>query len=90
MRTKKRPAVATPAINKAWGAFFETVAVADPEQLKKEGWMTNSEIAKQVQLEGEAGRQVADIAFRRGVMEKKAVKILLNGKRQKLNFYRPK
>jgi hypothetical protein len=89
MRKAKKPTLA-PAVEKAWSAFFESVAVADPEELKKEGWMTNSEIAEQIQLEGEAGRQVAEIAFRRGVMEKKTVKILLNGKRQKVNFYRPK
>jgi hypothetical protein len=90
MRTKKRPSVAAPAITKAWGAFFEQVAVCDPEELKKQGWMTNAEIAELSKLEGEAGRQLADGAVRRGTLEKKAAKIMLNGKRQKVNFYRPK
>ena len=89
MRTKKRPSVATPDLTKAWGAFFEQVAVCDPEELKKQGWMTNAEIADLSKLEGEAGRQLADGAVRRGTLEKKAVKIMLNGKRQKVNFYRP-
>ena len=89
MRTKKRPSVATPDLTKAWGAFFEQVAVCDPEELKKQGWMTNAEIAELSKLEGEAGRQLADGAVRRGTLEKKAVKIMLNGKRQKVNFYRP-
>jgi hypothetical protein len=81
--------VATPDLTKAWGAFFEQVAVCDPEELKKQGWMTNAEIAELSKLEGEAGRQLADGAVRRGTLEKKAVKIMLNGKRQKVNFYRP-
>ena len=76
-------------LTEAWSAFFNGVAINDPVELKKEGWMTNSEIAEQSKLEGEAGRQLADIAFRRGVLEKKVAKILINGRRQKVNFYRP-
>jgi len=79
-----------PAVEKAWGAFFETVALVDPKQLKKEGWMTNLEIAEQSGLLGNSGRQIADNAVRKGIFEKKAVKIMLNGRRQKVNFYRPK
>ena len=90
MRTKKRPSVATPDLTKAWGAFFEEVAVCDPEELKKQGWMTNADIAELSKLEGEAGRQIGEIAFRKGKLEKKVAKILINGKRQKVNFYRPK
>jgi len=51
--------------------------------------MTNAEIAEQSKLEGEAGRQLADIAVRRGVLEKKVAKILINGRRFNVNFYRP-
>ena len=90
MRKKTQPAVATPDITKAWGAFFEEVAVCDAKELKKQGWMTNAEISELSKLEGEAGRQLADGAVRRGTLEKKAVKIMLHGKRQRMNFYRPK
>ena len=89
MREKKTKSVDSPSITKAWAEFFKSTAACDTEELKKQGWMTNSEIEKKVILEGSAGRQVAENAFRRGVMEKKAVKIMLNGKRQKVNFYRP-
>jgi hypothetical protein len=82
--------VATPDLTKAWGAFFEEVAVCDPEELKKQGWMTNADIAELSKLEGEAGRQIGEIAFRKGKLEKRVAKILINGKRQKVNFYRPK
>jgi hypothetical protein len=75
------------AVEKAWGAFFQSTAVCDPSELKKEGWMTNAEQSK---LEGEAGRQLAEIAFRRGVLEKKVAKILVNCRRTNVNFYRPK
>ncbi len=78
-----------PAVEAAWSAFFESAAVTDPAELKKEGWMTNAEIAEQSKLEGEAGRQLADIAVRRGVLEKKVAKILINGRRFNVNFYRP-
>ena len=78
-----------PAVEAAWSAFFESAAVTDPAELKKEGWMTNAEIAEQSKLEGEAGRQLADIAVRRGVLEKKVAKILVNGRRFNVNFYRP-
>ncbi|MCX6964799.1 MAG: hypothetical protein NTW41_05550 [Verrucomicrobia bacterium] len=81
--------MAAPAITKAWSAFFEEVAVCDPIELKKEGWMTNAEISAKSKLKGEAGRQLADIAVRRGVLEKKVAKILINGRRFNVNFYRP-
>jgi hypothetical protein len=90
MRTKKRPALASPDLSAAWRSFFADVAVCDPAELKKEGWMTNAEIAEQSKLEGEAGRQIAEIAFRRGVLEKKVAKIIVSGKRTNVNFYRPK
>jgi len=89
MRKATNPTVAT-AVEKAWNAFFEDVAVVDPAELKKEGWMTNMEIAEQSKLEGEAGRQLADIAVRRGILEKKVAKILIKGRRWNVNFYRPK
>ena len=60
MRKKTQPSVATPDITKAWGAFFEEVAVCDAKELKKQGWMTNAEISELSKLEGEAGRQLAD------------------------------
>jgi hypothetical protein len=90
MRKKKRPSVAAPDLTKAWNAFFEDVAVVDPAELKKEGWMTNVEIAEQSKLEGEAGRQLADIAVRRGILEKKSAKVMIKGRRWNVNFYRPK
>jgi len=82
--------MATADITKAWSAFFEDVAVTDPAELKKAGWMTNAEIAEISKLEGEAGRQLAEIAFRRGVLEKKVAKILVNGRRTNVNFYKPR
>ena len=90
MREKERPTVATPDLTRAWAAFFEDVAVCDPAELKKDGWLTNMEIAQQSGLEGEAGRQLADSAVRRGILEKKVAKILVSGKRKNVNFYRPK
>ena len=90
MRTKKRPPVASADITKAWSAFFADVAVEDPAELKKQGWMTNNEIAEQSKLEGDAGRQLADIAVRRGVLEKRGAKVMVNGRRKNMNFYRPK
>ena len=89
MRKKIRPPVAAPAVTKAWSAFFEEVAVCDPIELKKEGWMTNAEISAKSKLNGEAGRQLADKGVRRGVLEKKVAKILVNGRRANVNFYRP-
>ena len=90
MRTKKRPPVAPPALEKAWSAFFEDIAVCDPAELKKEGWMTNEEIAALSKLKFCAGRQIADAAVREGKLEKRTVKIMLGGKRKNVNFYRPK
>ena len=90
MRKKIRPSVASADITKAWSAFFADVAVEDPAELKKQGWMTNNEIAEQSKLEGDAGRQLADIAVRRGVLEKRGAKVMVNGRRKNMNFYRPK
>ena len=90
MRTKKRPPVASADITKAWSAFFADVAVEDPAELKKQGWMTNAEIATIAKMDGYAGIQLADMAVRKGKMEKKVAKIMLKGRRQTMNFYRPK
>jgi hypothetical protein len=90
MRTKERPPVASPDLTKAWSAFFEEVAVCDPIELKKEGWMTNAEIITAVKSTNEGGRQIADRYVRLGILEKKAAKIMINGKRKNVNFYRPK
>jgi hypothetical protein len=90
MRTKKRPSVAAPDLTKAWSAFFESASVEDPAELKKQGWKTNAEIAQQSGLRGNAGRQLADLAVRNGILEKRAVKIIIKGRRCNVNFYRPK
>ncbi len=82
--------MAPPALEKAWAAFFESAAVCDADQLKREGWMTNAEISEQSKLKGESGRQLAEIAVRRGVLEKKVAKVMVKGRRWNVNFYRPK
>lgn len=90
MRTKKRPPVAAPDLEKAWSAFFESAAVEDPVELKKQGWKTNAEIAAIAKYENEGGRQLADSYVRQGILEKKSAKIIVDGKKRNLNFYRPK
>jgi hypothetical protein len=90
MRKKIRPTVATPDLEKAWSAFFESAAVEDPDELKKQGWKTNAEIAAIAKYENEGGRQLADSYVRQGILEKKSAKIMVGGKRKILNFYRPK
>jgi hypothetical protein len=82
--------VAAPDLTKAWSAFFEDVAVVDPAELKKQGWLTNAEIAERANMENSAGIQLADTAVRKGIMEKRVAKIMLHGKRHIVNFYRPK
>ena len=79
-----------PAVESAWSAFFESVAVCDPAELKKQGWMTNNEIAELSNLKFGAGRQLADSAVREGTMEKKVAKVMVKGRRWNVNFYRPK
>jgi hypothetical protein len=90
MRTKKRPPVAPTTLTKAWSAFFESAAVCDADQLKREGWMTNAEIAELSNLKSGAGRQLADSAVREGKLEKKVAKVMVKGRRWNVNFYRPK
>ena len=79
-----------PAVESAWSAFFESAAVCDPAELKKQGWMTNNEIAELSNLKFGAGRQLADSAVREGTMEKKVAKVMVKGRRWNVNFYRPK
>ena len=90
MRKKERPSVASPDLTKAWSAFFESAAVCDPTELKREGWMTNAEIAELSKLKLGAGRQLADSAVREGKLEKKVAKVMVKGRRWNVNFYRPK
>jgi hypothetical protein len=90
MRTKKRPTVAAPDLTKAWSAFFAEAAVCDPAELKRDGWMTNNEIAELSNLKFGAGRQLADSAVREGKLEKKVAKVMVKGRRWNVNFYRPK
>jgi hypothetical protein len=90
MRKKIRPTVAPPDLTKAWSAFFESAAVEDPAELKKQGWKTNAEIAALAKSQNEGGRQLADSYVRQGILEKKSAKIIVDGKKRNLNFYRPK
>jgi hypothetical protein len=78
------------AVESAWSAFFESAAVEDPAELKKQGWMTNNEIAELSKLKFGAGRQLADSAVREGKLEKKVAKVMVKGRRWNVNFYRPK
>jgi hypothetical protein len=89
MRKATRKSLASPDLNDAWSAFFNGIAICDPNELKKEGWMTNAEIAEQSGLRNNAGRQLADIAVRNGILEKRVAKICVSGKRKDINFYRP-
>lgn len=82
--------MAAPNLEKAWSAFFEDVAVEDPAELKKQGWKTNAEIADIAKYENQGGRQLADSYVRQGILEKKLAKIIVDGKKRNLNFYRPK
>lgn len=90
MRKKERPSVASPDLTKAWSAFFADVSVEDPAELKKQGWMTNNEIAELSKLKFGAGRQLADSAVREGKLEMRVAKVMVQGKRRNMNFYRPK
>ena len=89
MREKKTKSVAPSDVTKAWSAFFESAAVEDPAELKRQGWMTNEEIASLSKLKFCAGRQLADVGVREGKLEKKVAKIMTKGRRWKVNFYRP-
>ena len=89
MRTQKRPTVAPSHLTKAWSEFFESAEVKDSAELKKQGWMTNAEIAELSQLKFGAGRQLADGGVREGKLEKKVAKVMVKGRRCKVNFYRP-
>jgi hypothetical protein len=82
--------VAAPDLTKAWSAFFAEAAVCDPAELKRDGWMTNNEIAELSNLKFGAGRQLADSAVREGKLEKKVAKVMVKGRRWNVNFYRPK
>lgn len=89
MRKKKRPPVATPAVDAAWSAFFAQAAVVDADTLRAAGWRTNAEIAAQTKLSGTAGHQLAKSGVRDGILEKKVFKIMISGRRHSVNFYRP-
>jgi hypothetical protein len=89
VRKTKKPTVAS-AVESAWSAFFESAAVCDAEELKRQGWMTNAEIAELSNLKLGAGRQLADSAVREGKLEKKVAKVMVKGRRWNVNFYRPK
>jgi hypothetical protein len=90
MRTKKRPPVAAPALNAAWSAFFAQAAIHDADELRAAGWLTNAEIASESKLSRTAGLQLADAGVRDGILEKAVFKVMMQGRRKNVNFYRPK
>ena len=89
MRKTKKPTLA-PAIEKAWAAVFAECAVEDAAALEKAGWKHAYEIAEAAGRNYQFVKKALDASAEAGKFEKKYTKVLLKGRVQSVNFYRPK
>lgn len=90
MPTKKRNALDTSAIESAWEKFFSGKEKVDANELRKQGWMSASDIAKKLKTTRDGGARVAKYNVEKGELETKQFYVKSqNGSSKLTNFYRP-
>ena len=89
MRTKKRPALASPDLSAAWANFYESTKEDDMETHAAEGWKTLAKIAD------ESGQSVNSLThqlkklIRKNLFEKKIVRGMTGNGIREVAIYRP-
>ena len=74
-------------IEEAWSAYFKANATVDIESMNAEGWRTGKQIAD---IMGKTTDSVSSMLAKRGDVECKKCRVVLDGTTRAINFYRPK
>lgn len=87
---KKKPTPAASKLDAAWGAFFDSQKLDDPEKLRAEGWRSPQEIAETIGTTTNAARTLCSRSAEAGRFEQKKVRISTNHGAREAWLYRPK
>ena len=89
MRTKKRPALASPDLNAAWANFYESTKEDDMDAYAAEGWKTLTQITDESGVSMNTITHRVKILIRQKVFEKKIVRGMTGNGVRELAIYRP-
>ena len=89
MREKKRSAVDVANVEQAWSDFFDASRIDDLDAYVAEGWMTAEMVAKALEVTLNVARCRLYHGAKGGKFENKTMRVLLGGRAEKLNIYRP-
>ena len=74
-------------IEDAWNAYFVEKAGEDIDDLRADGWKTIADCAEQMNVTVDSARH---LLARSRELQRRPVKVQLDGKFRKINMYRPK
>jgi hypothetical protein len=89
MRTKKRPALATPDLKSAWADFYASTKEDDMEAHAAEGWKTLAKIAQESGLSVNTITHQLKMLIRQNKFEKKIVRGMTGNGVREVAIYRP-
>ena len=89
MRTKKRPALASPDLSAAWANFYESTKEDDLAALAAEGWKTLAKITEESGLPINTVTHQMKMLIRQNKFEKKLVRGMTGNGVREVAIYRP-
>jgi hypothetical protein len=90
MRANKRKPVGAAAVKEAWEAVFSEMAVDDWETYRAEGWLRSEDVIKQSTVSARAVRCQLERMVQSGRLERKKIRLNLDGMIRAINIYRPR
>jgi hypothetical protein len=90
MRANKRKPVGSTAVASAWEAVFSEMAVDDWETYRAEGWLRSEDVLKKSSVSARAVRCQLDRMVQAGRLERKKIRLNLEGMIRAINIYRPR
>jgi hypothetical protein len=89
MRANKRKPVGAADLKSAWEAVFSEMAAEDWETYRTEGWLRSEDVTKQFTVGSRAVRCQLDRMVQAGKLERKKIRLNLDGVTRAINIYRP-
>jgi hypothetical protein len=90
MRANKRKPVGATAVKEAWEAVFSEMSVEDWETYRAEGWLRSEDVIKQSTVSARAVRCQLERMVQSGRLERKKIRLNLDGMIRAINIYRPR
>ena len=89
MRTKKRPALASPDLTAAWANFYESTKEDDMEAYADQGWKTLAKITEESGLPINTVTHQMKMLIRQNKFEKRLVRGMTGNGVREVAIYRP-